>query len=327
MQIVLNTYGASLSRDNECFLIITADGKQRIPVVGIKSIQISKGAQITSDAVLLAIENEIEIIFTDKAGNPMGRVWSPKYGSISSIRKGQINFTFSTDAVEWIKQVISQKIENQQALMLMMTTDEASRQLVDKSVNRLEDYRTKISHLNGDVVADIAPTLRGWEGVSSKIYFQTLNTFIPEHLKFDERSQNPATDPLNALLNYGYGMLYSKIEGALIKCGIDPYVGVLHRDNYNRPVLVYDIIEIYRIWVDYVVYNLACQNIITDEYYSMREDGSCWLEQFGRRVLIQSLNDYMEEVIDIKGVQRSRQEQIRLYAQSLAQKFKRYEND
>lgn len=169
MQLVLNTYGASLSRDNEGFLIITTEGKQRIPVVGIKSIQISKGAQITSDAVLLAIENEIEIIFTDKAGNPMGRVWSPKYGSISSIRKGQINFTFSTDAVEWIKQVISQKIENQQALMLMMTTDEASRQLVDKSVNRLEDYRTKISHLNGDVVADIAPTLRGWEGVSSKI--------------------------------------------------------------------------------------------------------------------------------------------------------------
>ena len=327
MQIVLNSYGASLSRDNEGFLVTTTEGRQPLPVVGIKSIQIGRGAQITSDAVLLAIENEIEILFTDKAGHPVGRVWSPKYGSISSIRKGQINFTFTHDAVEWIKQVISQKIENQQALMLMMTTDEATRRLVDKSVNRLEDYRTKIGLLTGDVVSDIAPTLRGWEGVASKIYFQTLNEFLPGHLRFEERSQNPATDPLNALLNYGYGMLYSKIEGALIKSGIDPYIGIMHRDNYNRPVLAYDVIELYRIWVDYVVYNLACQNIITDEYYTVRTDGSCWLEQFGRRVLIQSLNDYMEEVIDIKGVQRSRHEQIRLYAQSLAQKFKRYEND
>ncbi len=77
MELVLNTYGVALSRDNEGFVIVHNDEKQRIPTVGIKSIQISKGAQITSDAVLLAIENEIEILFMDKSGNPMGRVWSP----------------------------------------------------------------------------------------------------------------------------------------------------------------------------------------------------------------------------------------------------------
>jgi CRISPR-associated protein Cas1 len=124
MELVLNTFGTSLSKDNEGFVIIHSDGKQRIPAEGITSIQISKGAQITSDAVILAIEKEIEILFTNKEGSPIGRVWSPKYGSVSTIRKGQLNFSFSKDATEWIKEIICKKIENQQALLLMMhTTD------------------------------------------------------------------------------------------------------------------------------------------------------------------------------------------------------------
>lgn len=325
MELILNTYGVSLNRDNQGFVITSADGRQRIPATGIKSIQISKGAQITSDAVMLAVEQEIEVLFMDKAGNPIGRIWSPRYGSISTIRKGQLNFTFSAEAVEWIKGVIAQKIENQQALMLLFNADNNALTNIDKSIRRLEDYRNKVSAERGDIVHDIAPTLRGWEGLASKIYFATINAFIPAQYRFENRSQHPATDVANALLNYGYGLLYGKIEGEMIKAGIDPYIGIMHRDDYNRPVLVYDVIELYRIWVDYVVYSLLAQNVVTDEYYSVKPDGSYWLEPLGRRVLIQSLNDYMDETVTIKGVTRSRHTSMKLYVQSLAQKFKNFD--
>lgn len=323
MELVLNTFGTSLSRDNEGFVILAKEGKQCIPAEGITSIQISRGAQITSDAVLLAIEREIEVLFMDRSGRPMGRIWSPKYGSVSTIRKGQLSFTFSKEAVVWIRDVISRKIENQQALILMMIPRSPEMEVAArKAINRLEDYRTKVNGVEGEIVVDVAPTLRGWEGLASKIYFNALNLFLPEAYRFKERSQHPAVDITNALLNYGYGLLYGKIEGALIKAGIDPYVGVMHRDDYNRPVLVYDVIELYRVWVDYVVCSLLMQQVITDEYYSVRDDGSYWLEALGRRVLIQSLNDYLDEVITLKGVSRSRLNQISLYAQSLAQQWK-----
>ena len=322
MELILNTFGVSLNRDNEGFVINTSEGKQRIPAVGIDSIQISRGAQITSDAVMLAIEHEIEVMFMDKTGKPIGRIWSPKYGSISTIRKGQLNFIYSHNAVDWIKEVLLKKIENQQALMLLFNNDDHPKTDTEKNIARLEDYRNKIRTLDGDIVNDIAPMLRGWEGQASRIYFSTINTFLPEQFRFNIRSQHPALDITNAFLNYGYGILYGRIEGALIKAGVDPYIGILHRDDYNRPVLVYDIIEMYRIWVDYVVYTLLAQNVITEEFYSVREDGSYWLEALGRRVLIQSLNDYMDEVITVKGVTRSRLTILSLYAQSLAQKFK-----
>ena len=326
MELILNTYGVSLNRDNEGFVITSKDGRQRIPADGIKSIQISRGAQISSDAVMLAVEREIEVIFMDRDGSPIGRIWSPRYGSISTIRKGQLNFTFTHDALVWIKEVILQKMENQQALMLLLQTERSEQsELVQKSINRIEDYRNKVRVLEGEVVNDVAPTLRGWEGQASRIYFNTMNEFLPEEFRFVQRSQHPALDVTNAFLNYGYGVLYGKIEGALIKAGIDPYIGVLHRDDYNRPVLVYDIIELYRIWVDYVVYTLLSQNTITDEFYSMREDGTYWLEGLGRRVLIQSLNDYMEETITKGGVTRSRMTHLTLYVQNLAQKLKRFD--
>lgn len=323
MELVINTIGTSLNRDNEAFVISTTGGKQRIPVDGINSIQVGRGVQVTSDAIILAIENEIQLSFNDKSGQPVGRVWSPKYGSISTIRKGQMNFTFTHDALTWIKEVIIKKIENQQALLMMLETDEdEGKREVNKAISRLEDYRNKIRSLEGDIVSDVAPSLRGWEGQASKVYFDALNMFLPQELRFAARSQKPAKDVVNAFLNYGYGMLYGRIEGALIKAGIDPYVGVLHRDDYNRPVLVYDVIELYRVWVDYVVYNIAVQGVITDEYYSVKEDGSYWLENLGRRVLIQSMNDYMEEIVSIENIHRSRLTQIQLYAQRLAQIFK-----
>lgn len=326
MELVINTFGTSLNRDNEGFVITTAEGRQRVPAEGITSIQISKGAQITSDAVMLAVEREIEVTFMDRSGNVIGRIWSHKYGSVSTIRKGQLNFSLSHDAIDWIKEVIRHKIENQQALILAMNAPDApTENCVQTAIRRLEDYRSKIASIDGEVISDIASTLRGWEGLASKIYFEALNMFLPEQYRFEKRTQHPAMDVVNAFLNYGYGVLYGKIEGALIKTGIDPYIGILHRDDYNRPVLVYDVIELYRVWVDYVVYTPVIQNAVTEEYFSVQSDGSYWLEPLGRRVLIQSLNDYMEEIVEVRGNVRSRQHQLFLYAQNLAQQFKKSE--
>ena len=325
MELVLNTYGTSLVKDNDTFVVVTSEGKQRIHPQGLKSIIISKGAMITSDAALLAIDNEIEVLFVDQMGNPRGRVWSHKYGSVSTIRKGQLEFTFSGAAVGWIKTVIMHKLENQQALLLSLRTNtDADVERVKTAIRRIEDYRTKIGLLQGEIVTDIATSLRGWEGAASHIYFEIIDLFLPQGYKLSGRKQHPATDVTNCLLNYAYGILYGKIEGALIKAGIDPYVGVFHRDDYNRPVLVFDVIERYRVWADYVVTQLAMQKVINEDCYSIRDDGSYWLEALGKRILIQSMNDYLEEIIRENGLDRSRLSHIALYAQSLAQEFKKY---
>ena len=324
MQLVLNTFGTMLNRDNEGFVVTQQQIKQRIPADDVQSICVSNGASVTSDAVLLAIEKEIEILFVNKHGYPQGRIWSPKFGSISTIRKGQLFFTQSKHAVRWICDVLVRKIANQEAVLLTMVDNNEQIEQMKMPILRLQNFRNKISNIDADRLQDVSATLRAWEGNASKIYFESMNSFLPLHLRFSERSQHPAMDAFNACLNYGYGILYGKIEGALINAGIDPYIGILHRDDYSRPVLVYDVIELYRIWIDYVILRLACQNAITADCYSVKPDGSYWLEGLGRRIVIQSVNDYFEELIEMNGLSRTRQTHINLYAQELAQKFKQF---
>jgi len=328
MDLILNTFGTALLKENDNFLVVYSEGKQKIHPDKVKSIIIGRGAQISSDATILAIDNEIEIFFIDRSGEPVGRVWSVRYGSVSTIRRHQLDFTFSTEASEWIKTIIAEKIGNQIAVILSFTpADQYTTNRTETSIRKLNDYKIKVKSIEPDIISEISPTLRGWEGASSKVYFETINLFLPAKFKSYGRSQHPATDSFNSLLNYGYGMLYGKIESALVKAGIDPYVGVFHREDYNRPVLVFDVIEKYRAWVDYVVLTLIMQESVNEEFFSVKDDGSYWLEGLGKRILIQSLNDYLEEIIQLNSLDRSRLTHIQLYAHEIARMFMNFKKD
>ncbi len=319
MHLVLNSFGASVGKENGLFAISTAEGKQLLPPRDIKTITISKGARISSDAVLLAIEHEIDVLFVDGLGHPQGRVWSIKYGSVSDIRRGQLDFFYSPDAVEWVKNLVAEKINQQVGLLLSLRSGQEERvqRIISAAINSMEDHRGKARKAEAESVPDILPSLRGWEGAASRRYFEAISECLPEEYRFASRSRQPATDWFNALLNYGYGILYGKVEGALIKAGIDPYVGIFHRDDYNRPALVFDVIERYRVWVDFVVIHLCRQQAMSPECFR-EEGGGIMLDGLGKRILIQSVNDYLAEIIAIKGMSRSRAEHIQRYAHELA---------
>ena len=64
------------------------------------------------------------------------------------------------------------------------------------------------------------------------------------------REKRQAKHPLNAALNYGYGFLYHAIEWQCIASGLEPAVGLIHKNRKNRPSLVCDLIEPFRCCVE-----------------------------------------------------------------------------
>ena len=120
MHIILNSFGASIGKENGLFAVSTAEGKQLLAPRDVSTITISKGARISSDAVLLAIENEVDVLFVNNVGQPLGRVWSIKYGSVSDIRRKQLEFFYSPKAVDWVKELVVEKINNQVAMLLSL---------------------------------------------------------------------------------------------------------------------------------------------------------------------------------------------------------------
>lgn len=332
MELLLLSRGTRVSRDNEGFVVVSAEGRQRFAAAGVTSLTIGRSVSITSDALFLAIERGIPVVLIEKTGAPVGRVWSSAYGSISTIRKGQLEFSMGPEAVRWIRETLARKVSNQMALLSMLSPLTRATEAEDataeaeqieraraQATKRMERMKENIATAEADRVADVAAKLRGWEGTASKVYFEAVNLFLPAAYRFERRTQHPARDVANAMLNYAYGMLYAKVEGALITAGIDPYVGILHRDEYGRPVLVYDVIEVFRVWADYVVFSILGQSFVDEGYFSVDEEGAVWLEAPGRRAVAQTMTDYLDEVVDLDGLRRSRLTHIGLYANRLAE--------
>ncbi len=99
MNIVINSFGASLTKKDGLFHVQTAETAQSINPADVKTVMVSRGAKVSSDAILLAIENEIDVLFVDEHGKPKGRVWSVQYGSISDIRKKQVEFLYGARCI------------------------------------------------------------------------------------------------------------------------------------------------------------------------------------------------------------------------------------
>lgn len=52
--------------------------------------------------------------------------------------------------------------------------------------------------------------------------------------------------------------MYAKIKKMMDQCRLDPYIGVMHVDAYNKPAFIFDFMEGQRILCEEIAYQ-ACQ--------------------------------------------------------------------
>ncbi|MFM2392282.1 MAG: CRISPR-associated endonuclease Cas1 [Bacteroidota bacterium] len=319
MEIFVNTFGTSLRIKEGLISIKFQDKINQVPLGKIKSISIARGINISSDVIYECLEYGIDLILLERSGRPAGRLWNNRFGSISTIRKNQLDFASSSHVISWIVTNIREKFENQsELLMCFLSMEDAHETLINQTIKRLETLGERLGDYLEMPFDEAAARIRAMEGQASKIYFECINKHLPNRYQFAKRSKRPALDMTNSMLNFCYGMLYGQLESALIKSGLDPYIGFFHRDEYNRPVLTYDVIEPFRPWADWVVIHL-CTNEIMDETFFEVSDGGYWLAGDGKRIVVQHFIDFFEEIIDYKGNHFSRVMQLTKRTQQLAQ--------
>ncbi len=326
MQIYINTIGVSL-RVKDRMLSIRKPNEpkekdQFVSLTKVKTICIIRGVSITTDVLLTAAECGVDIIFTERNGQPVARLWSGKFGSIATVRKNQLLFSQSNATTRWVREQLTEKINAQISLIVALAKGDTEG-IVSASVEKMRAALVKLSEEVPDAIllAHAATQLRANEAAAAKHYWRALSACLPPQYRFSSRSQHPANDMFNSMLNYAYGILYGKIETALIKAGIDPAIGIFHRDEYNRPVLVYDVIERFRPWADYVVAYLCRQEVVFIEFFDVK-GVTFRLNDHGKRIVIQTLTDYFDEVTRYRNADLSRDTHIELFAHALATMFK-----
>jgi CRISPR-associated protein Cas1 len=111
-----------------------------------------------------------------------------------------------------------------------------------------------------------------------------------------------ASDPINALLNYGYAILESMVRKDVNTIGLDVSIGYLHEIAPSKHPLVYDLQELFRYVVDYSVIELLetklkKSDFITPENYHIR------LKPNTAKLLIEKIKDNFNQRYEFRNKQ------------------------
>jgi len=352
MQLYFDSFAAFLSVKNGQFRIRLQSGETHLFAVRtVNAILLTKGTGMSTDAALLAVEHDIPVLLIHAQTHfPMGQLSSGRPGNIATVRKNQPDFSRSVVAYQWIAETLARKIEQQRVLLHRLSehpdvpADFPSEiRFADKVMAELQKRLAAWEAGPAGQIASqsillskAAETFRGQEGSASRVYFQQLVKYLGSPVAnplfhqadtaFEGRQKQPAYDPFNAMLNYLYGMLYTTCHLALLKSGLDPYLGVLHVDRHGaHPTLVFDFIEPYRPWADRVALQLAESQLITEDTFEPDPDErGLWLSRIGKGPVVEAMLEFMESSSTYKGRQVKHRVQIDLDAQQLALKVKAF---
>ena len=303
MILVVDNYKTFVGKDSNRFKLLTGKEKKEYSADVVKQIIVVKASAISTGAIKLAMENNVDIVYLGKFGSPHARIYPCRLGGTTLTRRRQLEAYYSEKGTLLAKRFILAKIRNQSSLLKSLGKARNNIDLINaaKSIGR---SIAAIDALQGDIDM-IRPQLLGVEGNAGSTYFSALSRILP----FQGRDKD-GKDAVNIFLNYGYGMLYSEIERACVIAGLDPYLGFMHMDRYGKPSMTLDLIEEFRQpVVDRAVVTLFSQKQVQNADFEQYGESTLLSEQ-GRRKVITAILERLSQKITYNTKQISLKEII-----------------
>jgi CRISPR-associated protein Cas1 len=219
------------------------------------------------------------LIFLDGRGKLLFAS-TPTAPSDVRLRRAQCLALENGTALRISRELISQKIDGQATIV---------RDMLDNSVaaEAILRFKTELAEAN-DIDA-----VRLAEALAAKMYWSQWSDLpihwirkdearVPAHWKrFTSRmssithSARLATDPVNACMNLMHGLCEAECRIALITAGLDPEIGLMHRDAPSRSSLANDAQEVLRPAVDAFMLNWMQTEYFRKEDFWEERDGNC----------------------------------------------------
>lgn len=253
MQVVINTYGASIGKHSER-LVVREKGEVRheIPLDELEQLTIaSHGVGLSSDVIEACCERGIQISFLTGAGRPFAQLVAPNLTGTVITRREQLLAYRDERGALLAKALVRAKLKNQAHLLRYFAKyrkaadPEAFARLSGES-RAIEELAAEAAGLEGASVDEIRPALLGLEGRAARRYWDAFGLLIGDRAAFPGREHRGAADPVNSLLNYGYGILYAQVWAAVLLAGLEPFAGFIHVDRPGKASLVLDLVEEFR---------------------------------------------------------------------------------
>jgi CRISPR-associated protein Cas1 len=257
-----------------------------VPIHEVGSVVLHGFSQITTQALHLCAQQGIGVHWVSGADRYVAGL-AAGAGQVQR-RLRHYHALSETDAcLRLARRLAMAKIETTLRYLLRATRG-IDRQStgVAKAVQTMRESLGKIARAEGVMV------VRGHEGMSARAYFdilpQLLRPEVPRELHPDGRNRRPPRDRFNALLSFGYALLYQNVLQAILAVGLEPALGFFHTPRSAAQPLVLDLMELFRLPVWDVTLIGSVNRLQWDPEADFQVTrGRVWLSDAGRRKAIE----------------------------------------
>ena len=117
MQIIIDKFGAFIGKKENRFQIKNEDKIEEYSADKVSQILITSPSSLSAGAIKLAMEKNIDIVYTNYFGEPYARIYPCKLGGTTLTRRKQLEAYYTNRGCILARGFISAKISNQLYLL------------------------------------------------------------------------------------------------------------------------------------------------------------------------------------------------------------------
>ncbi|AEX84847.1 CRISPR-associated protein Cas1 [Marinitoga sp. 1135] len=291
MILYITEQGAVLSK-REGRLVISKENSiiSEIPLNKIEKINLMGNISLTTPIISYFLDHEIEVIFMTKTGKYRGKLYTDEYRNVL-LRLKQYERSYDEKfKLKISKAIVKGKLKNSYDFLI-----NRSRYLPKGTLSKeIASIRKIIEKVDKGKNID---EVRGFEGIGSKYYFEGFKKLIKnENFKFEKRIMHPPRDPVNAMLSFGYYLLYNEVMAAINIVGLDPYFGNLHTIEISKKSLLFDLVEEFRnIIIDNFILKLINRNEISKDDFNKKDENIIYFTDEGMKKFISKYEEMISQ--------------------------------
>lgn len=266
----------------------TIYGQVQLPL--LEAILIFGKSQVTTQVVRTCLWRDIPIAYLSRMGYCYGRVMPIKRGYRQLSRYQQ-----QLSGVERLitaRAIVQAKLKNSRVLLRRQKKRQES-ELLERVLYSLDYLALQATE------ADSLERLMGFEGAGAAQYFSAFGECLRNSaFVFTGRTRHPPGNPVNAMLSFGYQVLWNHLLALIEIQGLDPYQACLHQGSERHAALASDLVEEFRApIVDSLILWLVKSQVMDVQKDFVYRDGGCYLNDSGRKKYLKAFVERMEEEI------------------------------
>ncbi|MCW4004580.1 MAG: CRISPR-associated endonuclease Cas1 [Candidatus Bathyarchaeota archaeon] len=309
-KIFLNDSGYFLGRGKGCLIVKHRKGKvEEYPLFEneVGEVQIKIGNSVSSGALATCAFWGIDLLILTQRGNPVAYLKSLEDDSHVKTRLCQYEAMKNGKAAEIAKKIVLSRIEGQSQILKKYGMRQHDVMRAKETINNIESNK----------LSTVIKKLLSIEGKHTEHYFHQIFKLMPKSILKTERRKNfKAYDGVNNTFNLAYTVLKWKVHRAVIRAKLEPFLGFLHSEQFGKPSLVCDLMELYRYLVDDFIIQYA-KNLRKKDFSMNQEDFSSnrkgkreYLTKQLSKDLMIKLNSFFESKVEVPRVKHGNRQEI-----------------